>query len=784
MSAPAREGGAPRTEDAPSTHNDHANGPDQGSALATAALDYAEAGLYVFPLRVYPAKDPNKKRIQPIAAWPEASSNDPATVRDWFCPGGQWADASVAIDCGRSGLVVVDLDTGVDKDGVRKDGAAEWARLVEDQEVRATWESRTPSGGRHLFYRGDPDAPVRNSTSALAPGIDVRALGGFVIAAPSTDHRGRYAWGGEGPPDWSALPTVPSLVTRPEGRGRRARTGEDAPVNDLFTGARTYTAAQGQALAARAVERVRAATYGVDVNSTLNASAMTVGHLAANVLGWPTGEAFDRACTMLRPALAAHGWADLDDSDRATIRSGLDAGMREPHALAATGRYVSTGEPLDGFPNGLDGIIGETARPSPDGAGGAESLAEAVERAKACDGEALDARTVELGSFTAARSELSERNRREARERLDAEAHPRLSFGDRLHDATALDAIPRRSFMLRGLIWDRAVGFLGGMRQTYKTFVLVSWACHIATGTPWLGEATYAVAEPRRVLYIAAEGGSDVAERVQAWEADQGARLPEGALMVHDGVVRLNDPRAVSDLDAEFTRATEAGRPYGLVIVDTFHRCTPGVNENDSGEAGAVFGVAADWRDRHGITVLFADHTGHAGERLRGASSKGDDADFELMTRSDGEGRVTLDATKLKAVALGGDGSVPLRLAPVPAVRNALGNPSAVVARSGEASTVNLRPNCWAIPTAELPEAVREIGGGTARRAAAQDIYRALVEADDSDGHTSAQVRGFLSDCPRDHSKTTVHGALGALVTASALVTNGQGSSKRYAVLS
>src|SRR4030095_253716 len=48
--------------------------------------------------------------------------------------------------------------------------------------------------GRHIWFRM-PDTELRNSASKIAPGIDIRADGGYVLAPPSVHPSGRrYAW--------------------------------------------------------------------------------------------------------------------------------------------------------------------------------------------------------------------------------------------------------------------------------------------------------------------------------------------------------------------------------------------------------------------------------------------------------------------------------------------------------------------------------------------------------------------------------------------------------------
>ena len=85
------------------------------------------------------------------------------------------AGTGIGVDCGKSGLVVVDLDV---KNGV--DGVAGWKQL-NDGRPRRPYYAATPSGGWHLYYR-DPAGRYRNCASQVAPGVDVRGVGGYVVA--------------------------------------------------------------------------------------------------------------------------------------------------------------------------------------------------------------------------------------------------------------------------------------------------------------------------------------------------------------------------------------------------------------------------------------------------------------------------------------------------------------------------------------------------------------------------------------------------------------------------
>jgi len=137
------------------------------------ALRLAANGYRVFPL------EPNGK-TPAIAKWPAKATCDAATVERWWRdPVLGWeADWGVGVATGR-GLFVVDVDA--------KNGGIESFALLEDM-LPHTLRVRTPSGGLHLYFRGR--APVRNSASKIAAGIDVRGEGGYVVG-PGTSIDGR-----------------------------------------------------------------------------------------------------------------------------------------------------------------------------------------------------------------------------------------------------------------------------------------------------------------------------------------------------------------------------------------------------------------------------------------------------------------------------------------------------------------------------------------------------------------------------------------------------------------
>lgn len=140
-----------------------------------AVRDLQARGFAIFPITAGAKAPPT------IKDWPRLATADPALTGLWQ----DQPDLNIGIHC--DGLLVVDVDTA-------KGGDDSLALLDMTEGVPATLTARTPSGGRHLFYRLPAGVQVPNTVSKLAPGIDTRGRGGYVVAAGSRTEKGAYTW--------------------------------------------------------------------------------------------------------------------------------------------------------------------------------------------------------------------------------------------------------------------------------------------------------------------------------------------------------------------------------------------------------------------------------------------------------------------------------------------------------------------------------------------------------------------------------------------------------------
>lgn len=112
------------------------------------------------------------------------ATTDPEQIRRWWT---RWPDANIAVATGAaSGFDVLDIDPRHGGDISLEDLESQHGKLPE------TAEQITGAGGRHILFRHTPGLKSHNG---ILPGIDVKADGGYILAAPSNHLSGqRYAW--------------------------------------------------------------------------------------------------------------------------------------------------------------------------------------------------------------------------------------------------------------------------------------------------------------------------------------------------------------------------------------------------------------------------------------------------------------------------------------------------------------------------------------------------------------------------------------------------------------
>ena len=170
--------------------------------MIRAALHYAHCfGWSVFPLAP-------RDKVPLIPKWRDGrgvldATTDADRIRGWWSRNPR---AKIGIATGTvSGSWVLDVDP-------RNGGDDSLAELESAHgPLPETTEAVTGGGGRHVLFKCTE--PIR--CTVLAPGLDVKGCGGYIVAPPSIHPSGRrYCWEASCRPDETTIADAPEWLAR------------------------------------------------------------------------------------------------------------------------------------------------------------------------------------------------------------------------------------------------------------------------------------------------------------------------------------------------------------------------------------------------------------------------------------------------------------------------------------------------------------------------------------------------------------------------------------------
>lgn len=280
------------------------------SANQTAALALASRGLHVFSCN--PDKTPK------VTAWEQNATNNTFSIE------AKWqgnAQLLPAIPVGAHGLVVIDCD----RKPSAPDGVAAFQTLcaAHSIDLSSAFIVETPSTGLHFYFR--TETPYGNSSGSLPPGIDVRGLGGYVIAPGATLPDGRCYRIIAG--TWDAIPALPEPLAAFL-REKHPTVTPTVPGGPVGLPVTEREKAFAQAALADEVAKLSAMREGSGRNRALNDAAHSLGTMD----GWID---LNEVANALWEASIGNGYVakDGEAQARATIESGINAGRSKPRPL-------------------------------------------------------------------------------------------------------------------------------------------------------------------------------------------------------------------------------------------------------------------------------------------------------------------------------------------------------------------------------------------------------------------------------------------------------------------
>ncbi|MBU0715296.1 MAG: DUF3987 domain-containing protein [Verrucomicrobia bacterium] len=304
--------------------------PDAACRMLRPALHYASHGWPIFPCKPdkRPAtghgfKDATCERKTIIAWW----TANPA--------------AMIGMPTGAvSKIIAVDLDRDAAK-GL--DGVTAFAALVNSAGASIrTRKHRTPRGGVHLLFAHHGEA-VKNSASAIAPGVDTRGSGGYIVLPPSRTETGEYRVEDDADPT-PLPPWLCDLLRERKVMGSPDVLAERSHYSVPATPGIASLAPYVQA-AVEAETSAVAATLTGQRNGALNKAAFNLGQLVGS-------GALVRADAEAALMVAARRCGLPDQESARTIKSGLESGQKDPRQIPdpKTNPRQVRGKPLPTLP--------------------------------------------------------------------------------------------------------------------------------------------------------------------------------------------------------------------------------------------------------------------------------------------------------------------------------------------------------------------------------------------------------------------------------------------------
>jgi hypothetical protein len=176
------------------------------------------------------------------------------------------------------------------------------------------------------------------------------------------------------------------------------------------------------------------------------------------------------------------------------------------------------------------------------------------------------------------------------------------------------------TWCVKGIMPADSLGVMFGGSGTFKSFIALDMALHIAHGLPWMGRKT----KRAPVVYIAAEGGAGLWRRIEAWH--KARKLSHATIEFYVVPVSLD---LCADADKVVAEARAVNVEPGLVVVDTMSQTFSG-EENSANEVAAYLRtLGTQFRAMWSAAVLVIHHSGHqATERPRGSSAIRANVDF------------------------------------------------------------------------------------------------------------------------------------------------------------
>lgn len=548
---------------------------------------------------------------------------------------------NMAIEVGRSRVVVVDVDTPAELDAFRR----RWAEASGDPRLlhvaptvvtpgaQAADGSWTHHGGGHFYFTLPEGVSMpEEAPSTITFGVDgaqwvARLRDAYVVIPPSVRAEGQYWVAGTDHdiPEWlisDIAEVITGRIQRKEERAARvAQAVANGEVDDIDTWSQNITweeiltaadwTSAGRADRCGCEIWTRPGTNPSPKSATAHVSACAderfAGELSPPIHIWSDnveGGLADwvarngKTLSKLQFVAAVHHNGDVTAAMLELSLSPTGASHGDavsPAELAASVADVGTGKDL---------AASLMADPSPIPQQTMEPPVTLTPAGIFADPAGLIDENVEPGEIHASHAEEAETPSSD-----DAEGPRRPVLASFNHWRN----LPPPEYIVEGWVEDLALSAIIGPSGVGKSAVVLDMACSIAMGVKWQGKAT----KRSKVLYIAGEGGTGAAQRIKAWEAEHGQDVGEDLFLITEAVLIGSRDQGLWEWLAEEVRAND----IRLVIFDTLARMSLGLEENSASDMGNAVARFDRLRRTANTGVMVIHHTARGQSHGRGSTA-------------------------------------------------------------------------------------------------------------------------------------------------------------------
>lgn len=541
------------------------------------ALGLAAAGYFVFPVvdkmpvvKQWPIPDSDTVR-SPDEDGFRGCTRDADSIRAMWCA---FPDATPAISCGPSGVIVLDADS-------KHDGPSKLRAWFEEKGIDITQfpATHTRSGGLHVFL---PNDVLRHGCSGgifkAQLGTDVKGIGGQVVAPGAIRADGAaYVADSSRPLLASFDPTLSeaphAIIGALATAAKHKKVSDDAREAELIEMLRSEEWPDGEKLLGEKYELDR-----------LGEKDGRLAHLLE------TGGSMTHSEARWHLALALH--AEYGDRFDVLGFAGLIEHLNETGATeGAFGVFVGDDKPGEG----------EFSY---------RSLARDFYRSenewRISTGEA----------FTAVEGEDDDEPETPS---------ARRPISGMVGDLTANWQAP--GWIVKDLLPASGVALIVADANVGKSWLLIDWLSRLSLGMqiPGAGKA-----KPCGSIYITAEGAEFIPGRFLAWQRRH-EKIPRvfleasGLDLVGDGtlqtaIVRKRSEKRLREIIAAYEAAT--GERPRIVALDTLSACCPLISEIDNDAVKAATAELRKLGAKLGVLIVITHHTPQSdATRIRGATA-------------------------------------------------------------------------------------------------------------------------------------------------------------------